>query len=332
MASIVSSTPLLNGHCLAVAFVECLTLGGVGEGVDPQGGPPALHDEFTQLLVDGLPADQDLLAELMKDKGDGGGAESHRLIEELHRNNQLDLLPGSADTSTLLLYKVYRSKLQRFLSTSQRYHAGRVLQMLPPLYLHEKAMVLARLSRHMEVLCIYIQQLGNLALAEEYCDRVFTIMTGRSSGGDEGSDMDMRGNSGHEDLGLFESGEIYLILFQVILDSVGNEDHGLDVPPSLWSDNATAPSSSSHNLTLDQLFDQAMAVVVRLSEKYFDRVDPNSMLELIFPPETPLMGLVRYFQLVMEFGHVKKRNLQISHQLLRVKEVSLRTSCRPESL
>jgi hypothetical protein len=50
--------------------------------------------------------------------------------------------------------------------------------------------------------------------------------------------------------------------------------------------------------------------VIALAEKYFDRVDAAQMLELL-PEHTPVASLLRYFQIVLEYGTAQKRNLQV---------------------
>jgi hypothetical protein len=53
--------------------------------------------------------------------------------------------------------------------------------------------------------------------------------------------------------------------------------------------------------------------VIALAEKYFDRVDAAQMLELL-PEHTPVASLLRYFQIVLEYGTAQKRNLQVHRE------------------
>ncbi|KAJ1431975.1 hypothetical protein B484DRAFT_395220, partial [Ochromonadaceae sp. CCMP2298] len=69
---------------------------------------------------------------------------------------------------------------------------------------------------------------------------------------------------------------------------------------------------------------RAVRGVVRLAERLCDRVDSAALLELL-PPQTPVALLLGYCRVVVEYGSVKRRNLQIVHQLLRVREVQIRT-------
>jgi hypothetical protein len=52
------------------------------------------------------------------------------------------------------------------------------------------------------------------------------------------------------------------------------------------------------------------AAVIALAEKYFDRVDAAQLLELL-PEDTAVAALLRYFQIVLEYGSAQRRNLQV---------------------
>lgn len=51
-------------------------------------------------------------------------------------------------------------------------------------------------------------------------------------------------------------------------------------------------------------------LVILFAEKYFDRFDSLSLLQII-PPSTSITLISKYLELVMEYGIVKKRNLQV---------------------
>lgn len=56
-----------------------------------------------------------------------------------------------------------------------QYHPERLLpalEGLPRPFLHERALLLSRLGRHEEVLRLYVEKLGDPALAEGYCEEV----------------------------------------------------------------------------------------------------------------------------------------------------------------
>lgn len=70
--------------------------------------------------------------------------------------------------------ELYRSKMYYFLKKSEKYSPETVLQELPPnILLEERALILGRLKKHEKVLAIYIQILGNVEKASEYCEEVY---------------------------------------------------------------------------------------------------------------------------------------------------------------
>lgn len=51
-------------------------------------------------------------------------------------------------------------------------------------------------------------------------------------------------------------------------------------------------------------------LVIGLAEKYFDRFETAALLELL-PRDVSVASLLHYFQMVLEYGQAKKRNLQV---------------------
>jgi hypothetical protein len=164
---------------MLLIFPECLVSSGEA--------PPNMHDEFAQLLVEGLPFDNEISID--------------------HSKNEIELKPE--DNETVQLYKVYRRKLQSFLGNSQEYHPSKVLKFLPRQYLHENALVLSKLGRHREVLKIYLHQLRSQEMGETYCDKIFSHLCSSN-----GQIKDSKTNATNT---LSSAGEVYLILFQVII-------------------------------------------------------------------------------------------------------------------
>ncbi len=163
-------------------LIECLVSSGEA--------PPNMHDEFAQLLVEGLPFDNEIAVD--------------------HSKNDIELKPD--DSEIVQLYKVYRRKLQSFLGNSQEYHPSKVLKFLPRQYLHENALVLSKLGRHREVIKIYLQQLRSLEMGESYCETMFYQVNSTTMTKPRDSKTNNNTNT------LSSAGEIYLILFQVMLD------------------------------------------------------------------------------------------------------------------
>lgn len=242
-----------------------------------------MHDEFAQLLVEGLPSDS-VLAEAGID----------------HNKNDIEMKQD--DSEVMMLYKIYRRKLQNFFGNSQEYHPMRVLKFLPKTYLHENALVLAKLGKHREVLTIYMRQLKSEELAEAYCDKIYCIMTGsvstnqpKTTGNKANANTNNNRTSNNANPGnLSGFGEIYIILFQVILDEEDEEE----------MDNQGKQASAEVKITQ----------VVSLAEKHFSRFETNAFLELLPRKGATINRLLKYFQLVLEYQNSRKRNLQVSQQ------------------
>lgn len=105
--------------------------------------PPSIHDELVYLLLDAIATDSDpvTLCRVAEDKTRRG---------------------------------VLRRRLMSFLEWSTAYHPERMLSRTPPEMIEERSILLSKLKRHEQVLEVYIHQLGDMAMAEEYCDRCFS--------------------------------------------------------------------------------------------------------------------------------------------------------------
>jgi Vam6/Vps39-like protein vacuolar protein sorting-associated protein 39 len=68
-----------------------------------------------------------------------------------------------------------------------------------------------------------------------------------------------------------------------------------------------------------------LQLVVDLAERNYDRIDSTTFFEVV-PKTAPLKMFIRYLSQVIELGTAKKRNLQVVHQLLRMREVNIRTT------
>ncbi|KAJ1953597.1 Vacuolar morphogenesis protein 6 [Dipsacomyces acuminosporus] len=79
----------------------------------------------------------------------------------------LDMITSYEDTQTSMQQ---RQKLQQFLKTSMHYSPEKALARLPDDGLfEERALVLSRLGRHQQALCLLVFSVANLVLAEQYC-------------------------------------------------------------------------------------------------------------------------------------------------------------------
>lgn len=154
------ATPLINGQALGIAFLECIVSNGEA--------PNSMHDEFAQLLLEGI--------------------NKYDLDNNIFPvDNNLET--NDKDLENLKMCKIYRNKLQNFLLNSTEYHPQKILKLLPVQYLHETALVLSRLGDHNSVLNIYVTKLVDIDLAENYCDRIYTnardcVLNGLNSAGD----------------------------------------------------------------------------------------------------------------------------------------------------
>ena len=101
---------------------------------------------------------------------------------------------------------------------------------------------------------------------------------------------------------------VYLCLFRVILasDSYISGDQLLD------------------NDTITSVKDKNRARVIKLAESNFERFSPLDFLELL-SDDVPVASIATYLFQIIEYKNTKKKNLQVLHQVLRMREVKLRT-------
>ena len=216
-----------------------------------------------------------------------------------------------------------------------------------------------------QVLCIYAHDIRDMVLAEQYCHRqhqdllssdnhdrtdlpppplpsssslsqdtnVATAKKPPTSAASSsaaatvvvGSSM---GNGLREELALHGCSTIYQLLGKVLLAvsthspavSAGEATKaGLRMGSELGS---SSSSSSSWSTT------EAVDAAISLAERCLldaDRLDPVAFLAML-PRDVPLAKVQRYLCGVLETTTSKKRNLQVVYQLLRVREVHVRTS------
>ena len=161
--------PLTDGDALGLIYLEWLT---INTPLDAD-STAFIHDEYAKLLMEKIPpigyvtyVDSEILNEI-------------NLISLLslcrsvnHAEN--DITVNAQDTEEVKLYKILRSKLQALLQASEHYRAERIIEHLPPHFLHEYALLLSRMKCHEEVLQVYVHFLNDLPLAEKYCSALYT--------------------------------------------------------------------------------------------------------------------------------------------------------------
>lgn len=70
----------------------------------------------------------------------------------------------------------YRSKLQTFLRASSFYLPDKILELCTANHLHaERAILYEKLERHEETLLVFVNELGDINAAKDYCQRISTI-------------------------------------------------------------------------------------------------------------------------------------------------------------
>ncbi|CAK4159089.1 unnamed protein product [Aphanomyces euteiches] len=132
--------PLENGRALAISYLTQRIYSNDSEL------PSALHDELVYLLFDAIET------------------ERHKSKTSLHARVHLQ-----RDRLGVL-----RKQLLAFLqSPLAMYHPERLLSRTPMDLLEERAVLLANMGRHEEVLRLYLHDLRDAALAETYCNECY---------------------------------------------------------------------------------------------------------------------------------------------------------------
>lgn len=142
------------------------------------------------------------------------------------------------------------------------------------------------------MLKIYILQLNDTVAAERYCDRIYTCGFKYTH---ENSYFVFRATQAaalQQNQSSDAEENVYLCLMKVLL--------------------ALSPTEGSK-------------IAIDAAEHHFDRIDAMAFLSLL-PPTTPVAMLQTFLTKSIQFGNAKNRNLQVIYQLLRVREVNLRTS------
>lgn len=193
----------------------------------------------------------------------------------------------------------YRNRLRSFLSTSRRYKAETVLSWLPDDLPREKALVLARLRRHDEVLRVYADDLRDDALAEAYCAQVWEQADARrmkrlAARPSDAPEIEDRDDEEDDD----EALDVYLRLARRYVQQ--QTDTGLE---------------------------KAMSVVSR----NVSRVDPVAALDLL-PDGLALARVADFVARLFQLAESGRRDAQVEHQLLRVHYVDLKYELTQQQL
>jgi Vam6/Vps39-like protein vacuolar protein sorting-associated protein 39 len=230
-----------------------------------------LHDELAYLLMEGLLAEQ---------------------------QQQQQQQQGSA-----VLAELYRRRLRAFLQSSTEYSPVRLLAIVPSHFLHEHALLLSRLGRHEEALEIYLRQLKDAALAEQYCDRVWRASKSTSS-----SSIGSAAGTG----AAAADADVYLSLVRVYLaGSTAKSSTNSSSNSSSTSSNTAATTAADGVSQQDGL-----GAAVALLEHWFDRVDPLRALEIL-PSDAPISRLSSFLCRAVRHHDSQLRQAQVVHSLCR---------------
>lgn len=176
--------------------------------------------------------------------------------------------------------------------------------------------MLSRLGRHEEVLRIYVRQLQDLTLAEEYCGRIFqlslqesvTAMSPESPDPVTGSTASLTGVARVPFLrvqGDYQNP--YICLFKILL-SKPIDDTNTNTNTS--NDGLQVDTSSTTIQSVGSATNKDMVLCIHLAEVYFDRFDYNIFLDLL-PYDLPFHFVSRYLSILFEFIDNKKKTLQV---------------------
>uniref|UniRef100_K3WM53 CNH domain-containing protein n=1 Tax=Globisporangium ultimum (strain ATCC 200006 / CBS 805.95 / DAOM BR144) TaxID=431595 RepID=K3WM53_GLOUD len=248
---------------------------------------PRLHDEVVYLLLDAITTQ-------LQHQGSSG-----RLTSRVRSQRGL--------IGTL------RRKLLAFLEAeSSAYHPERMLSRTPMDMVDERAALLSRLGRHHEVLQLYAIELQDASLAEAYCNRCYEAKLADSS--------------------------IYSALLRLYLrpqhssplaaprsasTGVTGGSSSPAPPPIKWQ----RSSSTSHLLHgsagSSNASSEAVAAAVSILNKYPERIDVPTALELL-PPDVPVASLSFFFRRVLERQVERFRNGQVKKQLSKMENFKTR--------
>ena len=152
---------------------------------------------------------------------------------------------------------------------------------------------------------IYCHKLCDISSAEDYCDRIFRFSTCEA---DKAVYLSLMRT-------LIRPPDDSSLLLLPTSSSTSNA-HTNNNPNSTHNNNTTSSNSYNNSLLL---------LAIDIAERNYDRIEPLAFLEII-PKNAPLNLIAKYLNLVIEVTNSKKRNLQVIHQLLRVREVNIRTN------
>ncbi len=316
--------PLLEGRAIGISYLEWL--------VSSQAAPSSMHDEFLNLLIAAI------------------HSYSQDLDNQQTKNNYKLVDIDESDTDSVLLYKIYRRKLHYFLQVSNKYNIDKALNAIPSHLQYERALVLSKKGKYEEVLTIFMVKLRDFSVASAYCDMLY----GRrdAAGIYSGENMINRHNHYKTDRPPDESDalgqkrdkavdtffvtdlawegydDIYHALLKIILNpeidfaSMMNGSTSNTPPPP---PNTTTDTDGNVKPGVDENTEKKVKFALRIAETYFMRIDPTIFFDLL-PGHIPMSWVTPYADKVKEYKAARKRNLEVTYQLMRMREVNVMAS------
>ena len=242
---------------------------GAAAGADVAADARALANLYVCRLLDIVPK---LEEEARSEKGTGAVAQAGG---QSICGDAAVLLP--TETAATILFKIYRSKLQHFLSTTQAYDAAYALQLLPSRYLEECALILGRLGRHREALTIYYSRLAILPQALQYCHMVWQRATAKDmlpSARTSASASAGAGASAVEGGDVEQEQErcVYLYLLETILNPEN---------PIPGQGQGQGAATQEEGASAVPRLDPRIHVAVAVAELFFQRLDASAFVAML---------------------------------------------------
>ncbi|TMW62524.1 hypothetical protein Poli38472_005142 [Pythium oligandrum] len=204
-----------------------------------------------------------------------------------------------------LLGKIRRKLIEFLQFQGTQYHPERMLSRTPLEMVDERAALLSRLGRHHEVLHLYALQLRDATLAEAYCNRCYETKQADSS--------------------------IYSTLLRLYLrpplqtTTSSSSVLSTSPPKPMWqrSTSLQLPTQGNSNTAAVTASSEAVTAAVNILNKYAERIDVPSALELL-PPDVPVAALSAFFRRVLERQVERFRNGQVKKQLSKMENFKVR--------
>ncbi|KAJ8612126.1 hypothetical protein CTAYLR_002431 [Chrysophaeum taylorii] len=216
--------------------------------------------------------------------------------------------------------EAYRARLRRFLKTSARYRAETVLSWLPDDLPRERALVLAKLGRHDDVLAVYADDLRDDSLAETYCAEVWEAADAKRT-----RRLAARGASTAPARADNNNADDRRTNLQNDNDDYDPENDDDDDSAALGVYLCLARRYVSRDT--DAGLDKATSVVSR----HVSRVDPVAALDLL-PEGVAFSRVADFASRLYRLTESGRRTAQIEHQLLRVHYVDLKAELTQQQL